>query len=69
MIGSTGKDVIIALCALYGKDEVLNHAVEFTGSRRTMESLPVDARLTISNMTIECGANIGLFLIDATLRD
>src|ERR1700741_1804018 len=29
--GVTGKDVIIALCGLFNKDEVLNHAVEFTG--------------------------------------
>src|SRR5207249_1523171 len=27
--GVTGKDVIIALCGLFNKDEVLNHAVEF----------------------------------------
>ena len=29
--GVTGKDVIIALCGHFNKDEVLNHAVEFTG--------------------------------------
>ena len=29
--GVTGKDVIIALCGLFNKDEVLNHAVEFLG--------------------------------------
>ena len=29
--GVTGKDVIIALCGLFNKDEVLNHAVEFVG--------------------------------------
>src|SRR5499427_10070949 len=29
--GAAGKDVIIALCGLYNKEEVLNAAVEFTG--------------------------------------
>src|SRR5207244_1408097 len=28
--GVVGKDVIIALCGLFNKDEVLNHAVEFS---------------------------------------
>src|SRR5438046_3942806 len=29
--GVTGKDVIVTLCGLFNKDEVLNHAVEFVG--------------------------------------
>src|SRR5258708_37851017 len=29
--GVTGKDVIIALCGLFNKDEVIKHAVEFVG--------------------------------------
>lgn len=29
--GVTGKDVIVALCGHFNKDEVLNCAVEFTG--------------------------------------
>ena len=29
--GVTGKDVIITLCGLFNNDEVLNHAIEFTG--------------------------------------
>ena len=53
--GVTGKDVIIALCGIFSNDEVLNHAIEFTGSKETMRSLPVDARLTIANMTTEWG--------------
>ena len=66
--GVTGKDVIIALCGLCSKDEVLSHAIEFAGSEETMQSLPVDARLTISNMTTEWGALSGLFPIDSTLQ-
>lgn len=66
--GVTGKDVIVALCGLFNKDEVLNHAIEFTGSAETMASLPVDSRLTIANMTTEWGALTGLFPIDQTLE-
>ncbi|KAJ5859458.1 hypothetical protein N7534_004735 [Penicillium rubens] len=65
--GVTGKDVIVALCGLFNSD-VLNHAIEFTGSEETMESLLVDSRLTIANMTTEWGALTGLFPIDRTLK-
>src|SRR5256885_10595345 len=49
--GVVGKDVIIALCGLFNKDEVLNHAVESVGagganlamsSRWTMTTMPTD---------------------------
>lgn len=66
--GVTGKDVIVALCGLFDKDDVLNHAIEFTGSEETMKSLPVDDRLTIANMTTEWGALSGLFPIDNVLK-
>jgi homoaconitate hydratase len=66
--GVTGKDVIVALCGLFNNDEVLNHAIEFTGSEETMRSLPVDDRLAIANMTTEWGALSGLFPIDGVLQ-
>ncbi|KKK20967.1 homoaconitase LysF [Aspergillus ochraceoroseus] len=66
--GVTGKDVIVALCGLFDKDDVLNHAIEFTGSEETMRSLSVDNRLTIANMTTEWGALSGLFPIDNVLK-
>jgi homoaconitate hydratase len=66
--GVTGKDVIVALCGLFNNDEVLNHAIEFTGSEQTMRSLPVDDRLAIANMTTEWGALAGLFPIDEMLQ-
>lgn len=67
-VGVTGKDVIVALCGLFNNDEVLNHAIEFTGSEDTMRSLPVDDRLAIANMTTEWGALTGLFPIDSVLQ-
>lgn len=66
--GVTGKDVIVALCGLFNSDDVLNHAIEFTGSEETMRSIPVDDRLTIANMTTEWGALTGLFPIDSVLQ-
>jgi homoaconitate hydratase len=60
--GVTGKDVIITLCGFFNKDEVLNHAVEFTGEG--LDCLTLNDRLTIANMTTEWGALAGVFPID-----
>ncbi|KAK5655327.1 hypothetical protein OQA88_5894 [Cercophora sp. LCS_1] len=65
--GVTGKDVIVALCGLFNKDDVLNHCIEFTGSEQTLASIPIDDRLTIANMTTEWGALSGLFPVDDML--
>jgi homoaconitate hydratase len=62
--GVVGKDVIIALCGLFNKDEVLNHAVEFVGEGAA--NLPMSARMTIANMTTEWGALAGVFPFDET---
>ena len=60
--GVTGKDVIVALCGLYNRGEVLNAAVEFSGAG--LASLDMDARFSISNMTTEWGALVGWFPSD-----
>lgn len=65
--GVTGKDVIVALCGSFNKDEVLNAAIEFTGEG--VSALSVDDRLTIANMTTEWGALAGVFPVDQTLLD
>ncbi|GAA5862493.1 hypothetical protein JCM8547_002082 [Rhodosporidiobolus lusitaniae] len=64
--GVTGKDVIIALCGGFNKDEVLNHAIEFHGSG--VPHLSVDERLAIANMTTEWGALVGVFPVDEVLE-
>ncbi len=65
--GATGKDVIVTLCGLYNREEVLNAAVEFTGPG--VASLSMDARLTIANMSTEWGTLVGWFPVDeVTLR-
>src|SRR5437588_725208 len=65
--GVVGKDVIIALCGLFNKDEVLNHAVEFMGDG--VAHLPMSARMTIANMTTEWGALAGVFPFDQVTAD
>ena len=60
--GVSGKDVIIILCGLYNHDEALNAAVEFSGPG--LASLPMDARLSISNMSTEWGPIVGWFPVD-----
>lgn len=58
----------MALCGLFNNDEVLNHAIEFTGSEETLRSLPVDDRLAIANMSTEWSALSGIFPIDSILH-
>ncbi len=65
--GVVGKDAIIALCGLFNNDEVLNHSVEFVGEG--VNSLSMDQRLSIANMTTEWGALAGIFPFDEILRD
>jgi homoaconitate hydratase len=60
--GVTGKDVIVALCGYFNQDQVLNAAIEFTGSG--ISGLSIDERLAISNMTTEWGALAGVFPVD-----
>ncbi|KAJ3092675.1 mitochondrial Homoaconitase [Quaeritorhiza haematococci] len=65
--GVTGKDVIVTLCGLFNKDEVLNHAVEFAGEG--VSGMSIDDRLTIANMTTEWGALAGVFPVDKITID
>ena len=65
--GATGKDVIIALCGLYNRGEVLNAAVEFSGPG--VATLSLEERLAIANMTTEWGALIGWFPVDDVTLD
>ncbi|KAJ3366374.1 mitochondrial Homoaconitase [Kappamyces sp. JEL0680] len=60
--GVTGKDIIVTLCGVFNKDQVLNTAIEFVGDG--IKHLSVDDRLTIANMTTEWGALAGIFPVD-----
>ncbi|MFQ5511952.1 MAG: homoaconitase [Candidatus Krumholzibacteriia bacterium] len=65
--GVTGKDVIVTLCGLYNRGEVLNAVVEFAGPG--VAGLTMDERMTISNMTTEWGALAGWFPVDGATTD
>jgi len=65
--GVSGKDVIVALCGVFNADEVLNHALEFSGPG--VETLSMEARMTIANMTTEWGALTGIFPCDSTTQE
>lgn len=65
--GVVGKDVIIALCGAFKRDEVLNHAVEFVGEG--VAGLSMDQRMSVSNMSTEWGALAGIFPFDEVLRE
>jgi len=65
--GVTGKDVIITLAGFFNQDEVLNHAIEFSGDG--VHNLSIDQRLAIANMTTEWGALAGVFPVDSVTLD
>lgn len=65
--GVTGKDIIVALCGNFNKDEVLNTGIEFVGDG--VAHLTVDERLAIANMTTEWGALAGVFPVDDILLE
>ena len=62
--GVSAKDVILALLARIGVAGGTGHVFEYRGS--AIEALSMDQRMTICNMSIECGARAGLVAPDDT---
>jgi 3-isopropylmalate/(R)-2-methylmalate dehydratase large subunit len=62
--GVTAKDIILTVIAKIGTAGGQGHVIEYRGS--TIESLSMEARMTICNMSIEAGARAGMVAPDAT---
>ncbi len=63
-IGVTAKDIILGIIARIGTAGANGHVIEYRGS--TIESLSMEGRMTICNMSIEGGARAGLIAPDET---
>jgi 3-isopropylmalate/(R)-2-methylmalate dehydratase large subunit len=62
--GVTAKDIILTVIAKIGTGGGQGHVIEYRGS--TIESLSMEARMTICNMSIEAGARAGMVAPDET---
>ncbi|HKJ26147.1 MAG TPA: aconitase family protein, partial [Anaerolineales bacterium] len=62
--GISAKDIILALIAKIGTGGGTGHVIEYTGS--LIESLSMEERMTICNMSIEGGARAGMIAPDET---
>ncbi|MCL4396070.1 MAG: 3-isopropylmalate dehydratase large subunit, partial [Chloroflexi bacterium] len=60
--GVSGKDIILALIAKIGIGGGTGHVIEYTGA--AIRALPMEARMTICNMSIEAGARAGMIAPD-----
>jgi 3-isopropylmalate/(R)-2-methylmalate dehydratase large subunit len=62
--GVTAKDIILALIAKIGTGGGQGHVIEYRGS--AIESLSMEGRMTVCNMSIEAGARAGMVAPDET---
>ena len=62
--GVTAKDMILALIGKHSASGGIGYAIEFAGD--AIRALPIEARLTLCNMTVEFGAWSGLVAADET---
>src|SRR4051812_33580956 len=62
--GVTAKDLILATIGQMGVDGAAGHVVEFSGP--AVQSLSMEGRMTVCNMTIEGGGRAGMLAPDET---
>jgi len=62
--GVTAKDLILATIGQMGVDGATGHVVEYAGE--AIESLSMEGRMTVCNMTIEGGGRAGMVAPDET---
>jgi 3-isopropylmalate/(R)-2-methylmalate dehydratase large subunit len=65
--GVTAKDMMLAMIARFGMNGGAYQAVEFCGE--AVRALPMHERMTLSNMSAELGAQVGLIAPDETTRE
>lgn len=63
----SSKDLLLYLAGEYGTDVARYRAIEFRGS--TVEALPLDDRITLTNMSIELGAKFGFTPVDDVVTE
>jgi 3-isopropylmalate/(R)-2-methylmalate dehydratase large subunit len=63
-LGTTAKDLILAIIGQIGVDGGIGHVIEYRG--QAIRDLSMDERMTICNMSIEAGARAGLIAPDET---
>jgi 3-isopropylmalate/(R)-2-methylmalate dehydratase large subunit len=66
-VGVTAKDIILAIINEIGTGGATGYVVEYAGS--AIESLSVEGRMTVCNMSIEAGAKAGLIAPDEKTFD
>ncbi|MDN4518221.1 MULTISPECIES: 3-isopropylmalate dehydratase large subunit [Mycolicibacterium] len=62
--GVSAKDIILAVIAKIGTGGGQGHVIEYRGS--AIESLSMEGRMTVCNMSIEAGARAGMIAPDET---
>jgi 3-isopropylmalate/(R)-2-methylmalate dehydratase large subunit len=62
--GVTAKDLILAIIARIGVNGATGHAIEYSGT--AIESLTMEERMTVCNMSIEAGGRAGMIAPDDT---
>lgn len=62
-VGVTAKDLILKLIAQIGVAGARGHVIEYAGE--AVRAMSMDERMTICNMSIECGARAGLIAPDS----
>ncbi len=62
----SAKDVMLFILGQLGSDGATGKVIEFSGS--VINQMPIDERMTLANMAIECGAMCGLMLVDDVTR-
>lgn len=60
--GTTAKDLILAIIGKYGTDFATGYVIEYSGE--CIQSLSMEERMTLCNMSIEMGARAGLIAPD-----